>query len=163
MTEGSDINRFGHDPEAHTEISPYALTSFDEAKKSVENGEADGMGFVVTRHDPFLVVELTNCLTEDDTLLAPIEDIIKKLGETFTERDVEPDLRLMYKGELPTEIHGGPPVSFTIQADGKEVKMRMYDSGWTPITGQHVSGTPKDCNRIDHESLRTVLESTGVI
>lgn len=45
------------------------LKSFNEVEGALDDcPEADGRGFTATRHDPFLVLEATNVLNEEEEL-----------------------------------------------------------------------------------------------
>ena len=74
-----DESEFNHNPTDSRDIDGGKLASFEKAKEAVENGEGDGLGFAVTRHDPFLVLEIINGLQGDE--LAPtVEAILDALG-----------------------------------------------------------------------------------
>lgn len=156
-----DTDSFGHDPTVSENIEPTAPGSFDEAAGAVEDGDADGVGFVMTRHDPFLVLEIAHAI-HDGEVSHSVERILSALGMSFAEVDGE-TVRVVYEGSLPGELHGGDPVTFAVGGDSRNYIFRFYDSGWTPMTGNHVDGTPTDCNEIDAESLRRLLSKVGVL
>jgi len=152
---------FEHDPEDSREIDPSAPGSFEEAKEAVEaSDDASGLGFVVNRHDPFLVVEMANAV-ENGELLPSARQILSSLGETFTEEGDGGVYRALYRGELPGELHGGDPVIVTIAGERQNFAFRIYDSGWTPLTGRHIRGTPEETRDVDDDALRRFLSKTG--
>ena len=154
---------FGHDPSDANRIDPSAPTSFEEAKEALGKEEVGGIGFVMTRHDPFLVVEILDGSGDvpSDTVLA----LLNGLGLTFAEKDEGPDgtplIRAIYKGELPGTLHGGDPVVFTIGGEDVSYAVRIYDRGWVAMTGNHVPGTGKETEPIDEGTLRRVLKTAG--
>lgn len=152
---------FSHDPTDSRDLDPGAPTSFEEAKAHLEeDSEAEGLGFVVNRHDPFLVVEIANALLED-ALAVPIERILASFGDTYTEKEGESTVRLVYRGELPPELHGGAPVVVGVGGEETNYGFRLYDSGWTPITGRHIDGTPSEVRDIDDRALKAFLAKVG--
>ena len=154
-------DRFSHDPTDSRDIDPSAPTSFDEAKEHVEgDSETEGLGFVVNRHDPFLVVEIANAL-EDGELAETVKRIISSFGMTFTEKEDEETIRLMYRGSLPGDLHGSEPVVVVVGGNERNYAFRIYDSGWTPMTGKHIQGTPEDVEDIDEDALETFLAKSG--
>ena len=154
--------RFTYDPTQSKEIPGDAPGSFEQAQAAIEEGEADGVGFVVTRHDPFLVVEVANGRVGGE-LPPAIEPILSALGMTFAEAGDEDLLRLFYKGELPDGVDTSEPVVVTVGGDARNYALRVFASGWTPVTGRHIPGTPEDLQPIDENALRTLLEKAGKI
>lgn len=154
---------FGHDPADKDEIDSRQLSSFDEAHQEAQSNEdVGGLGFVMTRHDPFLVLEAINAL-DGDELDENVAKILDALGESFTELRVDENgIRVMYTGGMPEPYHGEGPVVLNLDKDSG-MKMRFYDSGWTPVTGEHVEGTPEDTQPIDQEALETILSTAGLL
>jgi len=154
---------FTHDPTDSRNVAGDAPGSFEQAKDALENNnDVGGLGFVVTRHDPFLVLEIMNGRVGED--LAPsVESILSTFGTTFTENGDEGLLRLFYRGELPGELHGADPVVVTVGGEERNHVFRFFDSGWTPVTGEHIKGTPRDTEPIDDDALRRFLSKAGDI
>lgn len=153
---------FPHDPTDSQTIPGDAPGSFEQAKEAVEQGDAEGMGFVVNRHDPFLVVEFGNVVL-NEPLPKSIKTLLESLGATFTEATDNDNLRCIYKGQLPEELHGGDPVLVTLGGDGGVIPVRLFDSGWTPMTGKHIEDTPGDVEQIDSDALEKFLKSADKI
>jgi hypothetical protein len=80
---------------------------------------------------------------------------------TFTEKEGEDTIRLIYRGSLPSDLHGGDPVLVGVGGSKTNYAFRLYDSGWTPMTGRHVSGTPENVKDIDEDALEMVLLKSG--
>ena len=153
-------DRFTHDPRDSRGVPGGAPTSFGEAKAAVDDGDADGLGFVMTRHDPFLVVEVANGRVGGE-LPPDLKPILSGLGMTFAEAGEDDLLRLFYKGALPDGVDAGEPVVVTVGGDTRNYVFRVFASGWTPVTGRYINGTPEDLRAIDEDSLRTLLERAG--
>ena len=98
-----DESEFNHNPTDSRDIDGGKLASFEKAKEAVENGEGDGLGFAVTRHDPFLVLEIINGLQGDE--LAPtVEAILDALG---AENVIRAGRRGIDSSDLPRRAPGG--------------------------------------------------------
>lgn len=147
---------FTHDPTHSREVPADDLTSFEQAKAALDGDDADGLGFVVTRHDPFLVLEVANGRV-DDNLVPTVERILSALGRTFTEADEKGLIRSFYRGDLPGNFHGSDPVVVTIGGEDRNHAFRFFDSGWTPVTTRHIPGTPEEIKPIDTKALRRLL------
>lgn len=60
-------------------------SAFETACETVEQGSADGIGFVFTDEDPFVGVDLDDCrVPETGTLTDPAEQIVDEL-DSYTE------------------------------------------------------------------------------
>lgn len=152
---------FTHDPTDQKKIPPDAPTSLDEATAALEETDAEGLGFALTRHDPFLVVEVGGTPWDSGEFPYPVDRILDAWGMTFAERDGD-ILRLLYEGSLPEDLtfYDRAPVVVTVSGE-ETYPFRLFDSGWTPITGNHIAGTPDTCEQIDTGALVRFLEVTG--
>lgn len=154
-------NPFQHDPTDSKSMSGSELTSFDEAKNAVDSDEdADGLGFTLTRHDPFLVIEISNGL-ENGEIREGVSRILSSLGETYLELDDDSLIRAMYHGQLPGDLHGGNPVIISIGGGVENYALRLFDSGWTPVTGRRLEESTEDLEDINQEALTRLLEASG--
>lgn len=153
---------FPHDPTDSQTIPGDAPGSFEQAKEAVDQGDAEGIGIVVNRHDPFLIVEFGNVIL-NEPLPKSIKALLASLGATFTEATDNDNLRCIYNGQLPEELHGGDPVRVTLRVDDGDIPVRLFDSGWTPITCKHIDDTPEDVEQINSEALEKFLKSAGKI
>lgn len=154
-------NPFDHDPTDSQDIDPSAPTSFDEARGGLESTpEAEGLGFVVNRHDPYLVIEAANVVDEGELIPSAVK-ILNALGRTFAEKEGDNSIRALYHGELPEPLHGGDPVLIKLKGETRSYLLRIYDSGWTPVTGRHINGWPTEIQDVDQNALRTILSQTG--
>lgn len=100
-------------------------TSFGEAKAAVDEGDADGLGFVMTRHDPFLVIEVANGRTGEE-LLTDLEPILSGIGMTFVEAGEGDLLRLFYEGALPDGVDADEPVVVTVRGATPETTVSGF-------------------------------------
>ena len=155
-------NPFTHDPTDSRNIPGDAPGSFEQAKEAVERDDADGMGVVVTRHDPLLVVEIGN-VTLGENLPKSVRTLVSALGMTFIEATDNNNLRCFYMGDLPAELQGGDPVIVTLGSEDGVNVIRLFDSGWTPVTGKHIAETPEDAKEVDSDALEKFLQSAGKI
>lgn len=155
---------FGHAPSDIDDFAGGDLASFEEVD---EAGEADGRGIALTRHDGFLVVEVADAYAADGRTLVPqVGNILDALGGTFLEHDEDlTGVRAFYTGALPDEHHGGPPIVLTLTGTGAadDPSIRLYDRGWTPVTGRHVDGTPEDMEQVNDTALAKVVDMASSV
>ena len=155
-------HKFTHDPTNTAEIDPGRLKLFNEVEGALDDRlEANGRGFTVTRHDPFLVLEATNVLNEEEKLYPTAGRILDSLGQTYAELGSMNIVRAFYRGKLPEELHGGDTVTLTFDEGMESFALRFFDSGQTPVTGQHITDTPDNIRDIDQDALKMVLKETG--
>lgn len=158
----SDDEEFGHNPgNVYGNVTGSDLGTFDKAVQSVESGEADGMGFALSRHDEFLVFEATGIARNaDGSMDAPavVEKLLDVLGPTYAEYDDAGTnhLRAIYTDEGRISLPDGT-VEKTIRDGERVYAVRLYDRGWTPVTGKHFSDTPEDCNSVTQDGIKRVL------
>ena len=110
---------------------PSTWGCYEDAVKCCQNGDFNGIGFVFTKTDPFVGIDLDDCFI-DETLSPETEELIKKIG-SYTE--ISPSgqgLHTFIKGKLP----GGGI---------REGKMEIYDTArFFTVTGDKLPGTPRD-------------------
>ncbi|AIC95407.1 phage/plasmid primase, P4 family [Shouchella lehensis] len=110
-------------------------TSFDDAVKAYETGKFDGIGFMFSKDDPFVGVDLDHCI-EDGAYTDVARDIVDQL-DSYTEFSPSGDgLHIIVKGKLPLR---GP-------ATGKknaELGIEVYRHGrYFTFTGNVVQSKP---------------------
>lgn len=110
-------------------------TSFDDAVKAYETGKFDGIGFMFSKDDPFVGVDLDHCI-EDGAYTDIARDIVDQL-DSYTEFSPSGDgLHIIVKGKLPLR---GP-------ATGKknaELGIEVYRHGrYFTFTGNVVQSKP---------------------
>lgn len=107
-------------------------TTFGEV---VESQVGDGIGFVFTEEDPFIGIDLDNCIADD---------VIKPWGQQFIDRfasycEISPSrkgIKMWVKGEYHGEGTGK-------RRPYKDGQVEMYASRrYFTVTGWHVEGTP---------------------
>ncbi|UTR05419.1 phage/plasmid primase, P4 family [Alkalihalobacillus sp. LMS6] len=110
-------------------------TSFDDAVKAYETGNFDGIGFMFSKDDPFVGVDLDHCI-EEGAYTDIARDIVDQL-DSYTEFSPSGDgLHIILKGKLPLR---GP-------ATGKknvELGIEIYRHGrYFTFTGNIVQSKP---------------------
>lgn len=168
MTERSP---FGHDPTDADRIPPDAITDYETVREAVEEGEDDGVGFVTTRHDEFLVVEIADAFRAhdpgDDELdyVPQVAALLDVLGRSYIEHDPGiSGVRVVYEGDLPGERRGGPPVVATLSGTDADPapRVRLYDGGVVAVTRNRIEGAPEDPHPVDEEALSAFVDrATG--
>jgi putative DNA primase/helicase len=82
--------------------NPQTWGSYDDAIKLLKNGSVDGIGFVFTENDPYVGIDLDNCINKKTGEINPkAQKIIDSFG-SYTE--VSPSgkgVHIIVKGNLP--------------------------------------------------------------
>lgn len=158
MTNGTD--EFGHDPEDTADYTNADVQSLEEANRRAAE-EGHGVGYVLSRHDGLLVIEMAGVLGPMG-LYTKAGRIIDALGETYRERDTEQTslLRSLYRGQLPGDLHGGDPVTIGVGDGPNSFTIRLYDSGWFPVFGPH-DGFDNDIGEVNENALHRLLTMAG--
>lgn len=159
------MTEFDHDPREHLAIDPGEGMTFEEAQAAASLDEDMGIGYRMSRHDPNLVVELSNCTARDGDqvqLRRPARTILDGLGRTYVELEGW-GVRALYIGTLPDPVHGGEPETFTIGAGDRDVGVRVYDSGWFPLSLHPLEWGTEQSREIDDDALRRFLVAGGIL
>lgn len=121
---------------------PSSWSDFDAA---VTSTAGEGMGFVLTPHDRFVVVDLDHAV-EDGRVLPWAQQIVDALPPTYMERGRSgAGLHLWFRGEVPAGRR--------IRKGGLAVE--VYSDRRYIIVGDRVSGTPLE--------LAELPDAAGVI
>ena len=150
--------QFSHDPTAARTLTAESLYSAADAKAAFDDDEhdADGIGLVLTRHDQLLVCEFGRAWT-DAGVATPIAEILTGLGRTVVERTDNDGLRAFYRGRLPPAVRGGEPIVVDLVAHEQVYPLRLFDSGWVPLTGKRAPNAPKTIQPVDPHALSGLL------
>jgi putative DNA primase/helicase len=110
----------------------------------------DGLGFVFSGEDPFVGIDLDDCLDENGMLKRWAQGVVERFSDTYIE--VSPSgqgLKIWAKGHLPASVPG------VRVADGQ---IEMYDRArYFTVTGQVFCGAPLEVE--DHsEDIRMLHE-----
>ncbi|WP_396610578.1 hypothetical protein ACH9L7_10045 [Haloferax sp. S1W] len=106
-------------------------TTFDEAVAAVEEGEADGVGFVFTDDDPYVGVALDACRDAETGTTEDWAQVIVDRLDSYTEVDPSgTGYRVIVRGSLPPDGD---------RTGGLELYERAR---FLPVTGDRVDGTP---------------------
>jgi len=107
--------------------NPDHWTDFSEVIAAYEdlNIDFDGIGFVLTKNDPFVAVDLDHCINHDESINDFAKDIIE-LMDSYTEFSPSGDgIRIFAKGKLPR--------------NRKNKQIELYDHAWyLTVTGHQI-------------------------
>ena len=97
-------------------------TDFETAMSAYKNGDYDGVGFVLTKNDPYIGIDLDCCLINGKL----IPEVKEYRLNSYTERSPSgKGLRIFIKGKLPKDRC-------------KKGNFEFYDSGhYLTVTGHH--------------------------
>lgn len=124
--------------------NPGDWATFEQAISAFQGGGYDGVGFVLTKDDPFTGIDLDHCLDPATGVIEPWAlSIIEQLN-SYTERSPSgTGIRIFVLGKLPPGRRRKGPIEF-------------YDAErYLTVTGHHLPGTPtaiEDC----HDQLQLV-------
>jgi len=117
--------------EAASSTDPTTWSSYEVAERGAQRlGEQGGVGIVFTDADPYVGIDIDDCLDEGGTLADEAQAIVKRLN-SYTE--VTPSgrgIRVYVRGALPP-------------TGRRRGKVEMYSTGrYFTITRKHLPGTP---------------------
>lgn len=120
---------------AASTTEPGTWCSYAVALAAYQSGGFDGIGFVLTEDDPFVMVDLDKCLNENWAL-----EMMKKLDSYSEGTPSGKGYRTIVEAEKPKEM-GCSAKSF------HEGRVEVYESGrYMTVTGNHLADTPKEIN-----------------
>lgn len=105
--------------------NPNNWLEFPEAYAAYEEGGFDGIGFVLTKNDPFVAIDLDHCFNDDSGLNDFAQNVIDTM-KSYTEFSPSGDgVHILAKGEI-TEA-------------GKSERIEIYDTArYMTVTGQQI-------------------------
>lgn len=123
---------------------PTTWVSFEAAIKAFENGNFDGVGFVLTENDPYAMADLDHCLDSVGNVKAWAADVVGQLS-SYTERTPSGEgLRVIVRAILPT---GGRK-----RGMGSGGGVELYDRlRYMTMTGNCLTGTPETIEKRQNE------------
>ena len=113
--------------------SPETWTDFETALNAYRNGNYDGVGFVLTKEDPFVCFDFDDCRSLRTGEIN--EGILQELERVDSYSEISPSgegLHILVRGEKPDD--------YGCHGNGVEV----YDSDrYITVTGAHLAETPQ--------------------
>ena len=112
-------------------------STFEEARQAYETGKFDGVGFVFTEDDPFVGVDLDDCL-DGESLTRGALDVVKKLNSYTEGSPSGTGLHIVLEGSLIRDRNR------TGEIEGMK-EIEIYEDGrYFTFTGRHLDGTPEE-------------------
>lgn len=112
-------------------------STFSAVKHAFEtSGEYDGIGFMFSKEDPFIGIDIDGCVV--DGKLSTMAEEVAELISSYTEMSPsEKGIHIIVKGELPEYIAG-------TGKKNPELGLEVYRHGrYFTFTGNHLSGTDR--------------------
>ena len=119
--------------------NPATWAPHAEAVAAAASYGLPGVGFVPTRHDPFVAGDIDHCVTEGGTI-HPMAQAIIDQANTYCE--ISPSgtgVRFIAHGSLPAALRRAP------LGDGMQLELFPFGQ-YVTITGRHIAGTPETIN-----------------
>lgn len=127
--------------------NPETWSSFEVAVKAARARNHTGIGFVFSPDDPYVGIDLDNCIDGDATIDDWAQTIVTDM-DSYSE--ISPSgngIKLIVMGQLPQEV-----------ASVKTAQIEIYTQGrYFTITGQHLPGTPTTIRDVNG-ALTTLCE-----
>lgn len=110
---------------------PATWSSYQQALDTFNSGGFDSIGFVFTKNDPFIGIDLDKCRNQETGEIEPEMRKVIEAVNSYTEVSQSGSgVHIICKGSLPS---GG----------NKKGKVEIYNSGrYFVMTGNHLTGTP---------------------
>lgn len=123
--------------------APETWGAYQQAVAAARRSRHDGIGFVVTKSDPFVGIDLDHCRDAETGEIEAWAQAIVDQMQSYTE--VSPSgtgLRIFVMGALPPQHR-------------REGDIEMYSDGrFLTVTTQHLDGTPREIETRDEELLK---------
>jgi len=140
-----------HNPSQNAKVNdPDTWGSFDEAVNAVDEGKADGIGFVLTDGDPYVGIDLDHCRDpENGEIEAWALEIVERI-HTYWEVSVSGEgLHSYARGEISKAAK-------TKHIEVYAAKRQLV------VTGEHLDGTPSDIRAVDDIGQRLFSDVSDV-
>lgn len=111
--------------------NPATWATFEQARTAFKAEGFDGVGFVLTKDDPLVGIDLDHCIDRATGVIEPWALAVVDQIHSYTERSPSGNgLRIFVRGTLPS--HGR-----------KKGPLELYQDGrYLTVTGNHLAGTP---------------------
>ncbi len=119
-------------------------SGFEQAYAVYQEHGLSGIGFVLTRNDPFVGVDLDSCVSEKEVTPFAAQ-VVQALGSYTEYSPSGTGLRILVAAPEYTENRRTPD-------------MEIYSySRFLTLTGQHVEGTPQEIAAVSVEKITTLV------
>ncbi|MBA2691485.1 MAG: hypothetical protein H0U65_03195 [Rubrobacter sp.] len=112
--------------------NPATWANFEDAGASFERGGFSGIGFAVTKDDPFTGIDLDDCVSLETGEIAPgAMELVRSFDSYAEKTPSSTGLRIWIQATKPT-------------GECKKPGLEVYDRGrYFTVTGWHLAGTPE--------------------
>jgi hypothetical protein len=125
------------DGERASSTNPNDWTDFATACRAFDPAKYNGLGFVLTREDNIVCIDLDHCIGDDGKICDEAMNIVKILNSWTEISQSGKGLHIFVRGTKPTD-------RCKAQAKTREIKsIEVYDSDrYIAMTGNHLPNTP---------------------
>ena len=117
--------------------NPNDWTDFETACRAFDPAKYSGLGFVLTKEDNIVCIDLDHCIGDDGKICDEAMDIVKKMNSWTEVSQSGKGLHIFIRGKKPTDKCRATPRTRTFKA------IEVYDSGrYIAMTGNHLPNTP---------------------
>jgi len=115
--------------------NPNDWTDFDTACRAFDPAKYSGLGFVLTKEDGVVCIDLDGCIGDDGKICDEAVNIVKILNSWTEVSQSGKGLHIFIRGSKPTDKCRATPREFK--------SLEVYDSDrYIALTGNHLPGTP---------------------
>ena len=115
--------------------NPNDWTDFDTACRAFDPARYNGLGFVLTKEDNIVCIDLDHCIGEDGQICDEAMDIVRIMNSWTEVSQSGKGLHIFVRGTKPTDKSKATPRTFKA--------IEVYDNGrYIAMTGNHLPGTP---------------------
>lgn len=123
---------------------PNTWSSFEQAFAAYQEHNLAGVGFVLTRNDPFVGVDLDSCVSKDEVTPFAAE-VVQALGSYTEYSPSGTGLRILVAAPKYTD-------------NRRTRDMEIYShSRFLTLTGHHVEGAPHEIATVSEEQITTLV------
>ena len=115
--------------------NPNDWTDFETACRAFDPAKYSGLGFVLTKEDNIVCIDLDGCIGDDGQICDEAKNIVRILNSWTEVSQSGKGLHIFIRGKKPTDKCRFTPREFK--------SLEVYDSDrYIALTGNHLPGTP---------------------
>ena len=156
--QSGKYNKIPCDPNGYSKNFKSVLTTFDQAKKAIQDSSKNlTLAYATTADDGLIIIDADNCLNEDKTPKDWAKPLLQL--QTYTEESLGGlGLRIIAKSDFQLYDQSGKPTEGRIEPveDGKAEF--YFDNKPLIITGFRYGDSPSEIQAVSTEEMKSVFK-----
>jgi len=156
--QSGKYNKIPCDPNGYSKNFKSVLTTFDQAKKAIQDSSKNlTLAYATTADDGLIIIDADNCLNEDKTPKDWVKPLLQL--QTYTEESLGGlGLRIIAKSDFQLYDQSGKPTRGRIEPveDGKAEF--YFDNKPLIITGFRYGDSPPEIQAVSTEEMESVFK-----